>query len=291
MSFSAVVLSVLIASPGDVATARDRIELAIRLWNTDRCRQSKVVLLPVRWETDAVSQLGRGDAQAVINKDLVDTSDIIIGIFHSRLGMPTPRALSGTAEELQRGIDRGIPVHVYFSTMPVPREVDADQLKALNQFRDSLQNQGLLGNFRSEEDLATQVRTALERDVARFTEASTSEVDSSAVASGALLHATYRYEYDRRDDSSDQSLMRTRIEIENLGRVVAENVRLALRSQGEGEAPLHNFDSLAGTHISPHSRASYPVYLTIGTSETWSISITWEEGGRSFTEEQSISTI
>src|SRR6266496_5904882 len=122
MSFNAKVLVVLVAAPGDTVDARDTVEREVRMWNTDHCRDKKVMLLPIRWETDAVPELGDGDAQSVINSQLVDDVDIVFGLFHGRLGSPTPRAASGTAEELERSITRGARVHVYFSAMPLPRE-------------------------------------------------------------------------------------------------------------------------------------------------------------------------
>src|SRR6266498_1151382 len=122
LSFDATVLNVLIASPGDTLRERDMIEGVVHAWNRDRSRQSQVVLLPLRWETDAVSQLGRGDGQSMVNEQLVDEADIVFGVFHSRLGSSTPRAVSGTVEELERGIGRNLHVHLYFSRMQLPAD-------------------------------------------------------------------------------------------------------------------------------------------------------------------------
>jgi hypothetical protein len=121
------------------------------------------VLVPLRWETDAVPELGE-DGQEVINRQLVDECDIVVALFHSRLGAPTPRAVSGTVEEIERARARGVPVHIYFSEMPIPRDVDPDELKRLNEYRSVLQAEGLLGSYASLEDLSAKVRTALEAD-------------------------------------------------------------------------------------------------------------------------------
>src|SRR5829696_7076273 len=131
-----MVYNVLIASPGDTQQSRDAIEAAFLSWDRDRSEGSSAVMLPRRWETDAVPLVGGTDAQSVINAQLVDQADIVFGVFYARLGLKTERGVSGTAEEIQRAADAGKPVHVYFSTAPIPRNVDVEQLAALNQFKD-----------------------------------------------------------------------------------------------------------------------------------------------------------
>jgi len=75
-------------------------------------------------------------------------------------------AVSGTAEEIQRAHEAGKPVHVYFSTEPLPRDVDTEQLTALRDFKASLQSQGLLGSYADPTDLGYHVRNAVEQDLA-----------------------------------------------------------------------------------------------------------------------------
>src|SRR3954451_10560342 len=101
MAFDAHVLRVLIASPGDTTEERDAVERSLHGWNASRAEREQVILLPARWETDAVPRLG-GSGQSVINEQLVDRADIIIALFDSRLGRATEQAVSGTAEEIQR---------------------------------------------------------------------------------------------------------------------------------------------------------------------------------------------
>lgn len=105
MAFDAHVLKVLIASPGDTSDERDAVVESLHGWNAARGEPENVVLLPRRWETDAVPHLG-GSGQSVINSQLVDDADIIIALFDSRLGQATDDAVSGTAEEIQRAYGR-----------------------------------------------------------------------------------------------------------------------------------------------------------------------------------------
>ncbi len=101
VGFEARVLTVLIASPGDTVNARDVVDQTILSWNRDRSHAERVVLLPVPWEADAVPEIG-SDGQSIINRQLVDRADIVVALFHSRVVAPTPRAESGTAEEIDR---------------------------------------------------------------------------------------------------------------------------------------------------------------------------------------------
>jgi hypothetical protein len=54
-------------------------------WNRKYTRRLKIVLLPRMWELDAALQLG-SDPQAAVNQQLVDSSDILVGILWTRLG-------------------------------------------------------------------------------------------------------------------------------------------------------------------------------------------------------------
>src|SRR5690348_6954033 len=169
MAFEARVLSVLIASPGDTLHARDVVAKAIVSWDRDRTKSTKVALLPQRWEIDAVPEMG-GDPQGIINRQLVDDADIVIGLFHTRLGMRTERAESGTVEEIERSLKNGARVHVFFSEMPLPYNHDQKQFEAVRGYRSKLSATGLLGTFASIDDLIAKVRVCLDYDVARLTE-------------------------------------------------------------------------------------------------------------------------
>jgi hypothetical protein len=158
-------LNVLIASPGDAGEARDAVEEALHNWNDHRGDAERIILRPRRWETGSVPISGRGDAQTVINAQLVDEADIVIAIFFHRLGSATPRAASGTAEEIQRAISAGKRVHLYFSNAAVPYDLDLDQFKSFREFRDQMESEGLVAAFDSVSDLVGDVRNAIESDL------------------------------------------------------------------------------------------------------------------------------
>lgn len=167
MSFYANVLRVMIASPSDIPDARDAVEAAINDWNNANAGNKQVVLLPWRWETSSVPVLG-GHPQSLINSQGVDESDIVFALFGSRLGSPTPDAVSGTVEEIERAVSGGKPVHLYFSTAALPNDVDTRQLDGLREFRSEISQRGLLGEFATTAQLGHEVWKAIEYDIAQL---------------------------------------------------------------------------------------------------------------------------
>jgi len=157
MSFEAKVFKVLIASPGDVDEERQAIPEVIAKWNNANAESSKVVLLPVKWETHSAPLLG-DRAQGVINNQIVTTCDMTIGVFWTRLGSPTGVSESGTAEEIEWFIKNGKPVMVYFSSRSIdPAKLDIDQYKALKEFEKKMQKLGLTGSYTSITDFKEQL--------------------------------------------------------------------------------------------------------------------------------------
>ena len=65
----AQVFTVMIASPSDVPEARTAVYESLADWNDANTRHRNVILLPMKWETTAVPQLGT-DAQDIINRQL-----------------------------------------------------------------------------------------------------------------------------------------------------------------------------------------------------------------------------
>lgn len=165
MARNAELVDVLIASPGDAAGGRDAIERALHDWNAHRSDSERFILRPRRWETGSIPLLGRGDGQSVINSQLVDRSDIVVAIFYNRVGTKTPRAVSGTVEEIRRSVAAGKLVHLYFAEMDRPSDVDPEQLLLLRKLRSELQQDGLVGTFRTEDELQRLVANAIEYDL------------------------------------------------------------------------------------------------------------------------------
>lgn len=287
MAFDAHVLKVLIASPGDTTDERDAVERSLHGWNASRAEREQVVLLPRRWETDAVPRLG-GSGQSIIDSQLVNDADIVIALFDSRLGQATEDAVSGTAEEIQRAHEAGNPVHVYFSEEPLPRDVDAQQLTALRDFKDSLQSQGLLGSYADPTHLGYQVRNAVEQDLAVLNLGAVTA--RPAAEEHAILRAEHKSEREPVQDRSGKVRIRTtreRLEVTNHGTVTAEGVGIELQAVGDGEPPhLHRAD--IKPDIIPRSHCDFPVVMSLGTAGAFKVVLTWREGEEQHAEIQTL---
>jgi hypothetical protein len=149
---------VLLASPGDVAEEREIVREEIERWNSLHSESTKIVLQAVGWETDATPDL-QERGQAVINRQLVDTSDLLIGIFWTRLGTPTTQADSGTVEEIQRFVSEGKRCIIYFSDKEVSlSKVNEKQYKRLKAYRQNLMKEvGYTGDFKTLDELRKKV--------------------------------------------------------------------------------------------------------------------------------------
>jgi len=144
------VLTIFLASPGDVIEERSRLEDAVTEWNRTWARNLGVRLELIRWEHDAYPGIGV-DPQDVINKQLPQDYDLFIGVMWSRFGTPTGRAGSGTAEEFERALSRfraspeNVSILFYFKDTPIPpSKLEPSQLLKLQEFKKALSNEGLL---------------------------------------------------------------------------------------------------------------------------------------------------
>lgn len=147
MTFSAQVFRILIASPSDVNEEREIAVRAIQEWNDLNSAERQLVLLPLRWETHSAPEYGRRP-QEVINRQVVDYCDLVIGIFWTRVGSPTGAADSGTIEEIERVAMKGRKVMLYFSQAKQdPENIDIDQLTKLREFKKKTFPKALVENY------------------------------------------------------------------------------------------------------------------------------------------------
>lgn len=161
MPFESQTYRVLIASPSDLAEERQAATDAINEWNAQHAAAESVVLLPIKWETHALPTMGVRPQEA-INRQLVRTSDLLIGMFWTKLGTSTGVAESGTVEEIDQFVARRKPAMLYFSSRPVsPAKIDTKQLEQLREFKTETYKKALAGSFASVEEL----RQALARDL------------------------------------------------------------------------------------------------------------------------------
>lgn len=269
MSFVATALRVLVASPSDVPEARDAVENAIHSWNSRHAATRNIVLLPWRWENDSVPLLGN-HPQSIINEQGVDGADIVVALFGSRLGSPTPEAVSGTVEEIERAVNSGKPVHLYFSTAPLPHDIDVSQLEGLRQFRREVSERGLLREFDDARQLESQIWAAIEHDIAnmdipaatslktpvgvRFRVLSNSErLQKGIDKSGKVKYETRRwYEVTNTGDSAAESVTFEGQATSGLMRLIVDDQPITLEPGATWRVPVAYSMGTAGTQLTVH---------------------------------------
>lgn len=144
------VISVFLASPGELSFERSRVADAVIQWNQAWSRSLEVRLELLRWEDDAYPDIGE-DAQDVINHQIPSDWDLFVGLMWSKFGTPTGRAGSGTEEEFERAVERyrtcgdTVGLLFYFKDGPIsPSKIDPRQLEQVQQFKKRVQGEGLL---------------------------------------------------------------------------------------------------------------------------------------------------
>ncbi len=80
MTYQANVYRVMLASPSDVKEERAEFPRILDIWNALHSNHEKAVILPIKWETHSTPEMG-DRPQAIINKQLVNDSDILVGVF------------------------------------------------------------------------------------------------------------------------------------------------------------------------------------------------------------------
>lgn len=152
----------MIASPGDVQTERDTVRDVLHEWNSVHGARRKVMLLPIGWETDIAPEMG-DHPQSIINKRILGDADLLVGIFWTRLGTPTPSYASGAVEEIEEHLAAGKPAMLYFSSAPAALDsVDPDQYRALKTFKDSCKSRGVFQVYADVADFRRQFAKQLQ---------------------------------------------------------------------------------------------------------------------------------
>ncbi len=149
MTYESKVYQVMIASPNDIIQERDLAVEVIYEWNAVNSHTSHIVLLPAGWETHS-APLMEGRPQEIINKQVLENSDLLVGIFWRKIGTPTEKFVSGTVEEIEKHVKAGKPAMVYFSDKTVASDgVDYDQYEKLRKLKEEYRKKALVEKYSS----------------------------------------------------------------------------------------------------------------------------------------------
>jgi hypothetical protein len=166
--YIANVYNVFIASPSDVVSERDYAEEILHEWNSLNSRKMQITLQPIRWEKNVYSEFST-TPQEIINKQILEDADILIAIFHSKIGSPTKDYESGTVEELKNHIQNNKPAMVFFSKEPVEQNnINHEQWKLLKAFKEWCKSQSVYCEYSSKEKFKEIFRSQITLLLNRF---------------------------------------------------------------------------------------------------------------------------
>jgi hypothetical protein len=159
--YEAKVYQVMIASPSDVRDERRLAADIVLEWNVMYSRKAGVVLLPARWETHTAPAAG-SRPQEIINRQVLQDSDLLVAMFWTRIGTPTGEAVSGTVEEIEQHLAARKPAMLYFRAAPViPTSVDEGQYGALRDIQEKWRKKHLICEYNDSYDFERSFRRQL----------------------------------------------------------------------------------------------------------------------------------
>lgn len=186
------IIKVVFCGPGDVAKELDIAAEVVNEWNRDHFDSLNCGLKLLNWKSDAAPSMAeRG--QAVINRELIDSAELIVAVFWRRFGTPTGMHDSGTAEEVIRAMSRDKPVMLYFSDIEAPMLVeDPAQTEKLQDFRAKAMICGLPWIFRNrktfrelfKQHLDTRVKELISKPKKRSSRRKSHSINQSASGDG-----------------------------------------------------------------------------------------------------------
>ena len=147
--FQANVYKIMIGAPSDITEEVDIAIQVINHWNDINSESRKIILLPIHWSINAYPSLGM-PPQKVLDKQLVEKSDMLVCVFGGKIGKPTGDYISGSVEEIEEHRKAGKPVMVFFRKNNDTSSIDIDQLSNLRNFKNNIE--GLYTEYNDQGD-------------------------------------------------------------------------------------------------------------------------------------------
>ena len=123
MKHNITMFDLLLSCPGDAyKECYPAVRKAIEIINADPQINNSISVSLKHWSTSSYPQSG-GQAQKLLNSQIVKPADIAIAIFWTRFGTPTDDYNSGTEEEIDLLIKNKRQVFLYFLDKPIPPSI------------------------------------------------------------------------------------------------------------------------------------------------------------------------
>jgi hypothetical protein len=151
-------MRLFVAAPDELADDRAAADRVVQEWNIAPGQSFGVWLEAIAWKSHATPAVGdRG--QAIINKQILDSSDIVVGLFWTHFG-------AGTEEEIRRSIEQKKPVLIYFSDRPVqPSQIMPESMARVHAFKQEFRDKSLYWQYSSLEEFKDNLRKHLTQTI------------------------------------------------------------------------------------------------------------------------------
>lgn len=160
MPIDSKIFTLFIASPSDIKKEKATIRKLVNEWNNLQGRFKSVRIEVTDWN-DAFPIYGERP-QAIINEQIFDRSDFVVGLFWTKFGSPTGVADSGTEEEILRAIKSQKRLLLYFSNAPTsPNNINPLEYEKVKAFKIKHQDSGLYKNYNSDTDFKKKFQNDL----------------------------------------------------------------------------------------------------------------------------------
>lgn len=168
------IVSLFIASPGDVATERNHVADVAAALNRNMADERDVQFKVLGWRTDVRPRVHEQGPQGPIDEDLpIGECDIVVGILWKRFGTPIPEmgGETGTEHEIRAAItalkrESGKPeVVICFNDAPYrPKDVaESKQATRVLEFREEMRACSLELAYEGADDFRDKIRDWLEK--------------------------------------------------------------------------------------------------------------------------------
>jgi hypothetical protein len=237
------------------------------------------MVLPLHWSDHSVPTHG-ARPQESLNKQLVESADIVLALFWHRLGTRTGDSESGTVEEINEGLNRGAHVAILRCNKPVPpNDVEEEQAAPLRDYLASIQDQSLLREYSDDQGLRETVDHLLTHVVSASSASARTSVQEDPRKPADVWPTLERRES---TESDNKGRIKTKnkwfLVLTNSGDEPARNVRYELEANDDGHLP-HDLGRDQGFEsLPPGSRFEVPLFLTMGTTSQANCTVTWEDG-------------
>lgn len=131
------IYDLLISCPGDVQAGVDSIKNAVDSFNRSLGSSNGIHVQIKYWGTDVYPASG-DSPQNIINKQIVESADMVVAIFGNRFGTATDNYGSGTEEEIKKMMDADKQVFLYFLNQKInPHEFDTKQFDQIQELKEN----------------------------------------------------------------------------------------------------------------------------------------------------------